>query len=242
MSNRDEIRKEFSRVAGSFESRTRGRFDHMKVTEFSGVKSGSTVVEVGAGTGHFLSQFADDAERLIGVDLTPEMLMRRPEGMLAVVADGAALPFRSDAIDLVACAQMLHHVWEPVEILREMGRVARPDGRVLVVDQIATEDPKEAASLTELEVIRDPTHAVSRPPSELRALLEAAGLTLVDERETATSDRFSKWTPAAEFPKERIDAALKFLSKRGSETGLEFQLDGDDYTFTRRRIMLLARP
>lgn len=242
MSHRDKIRNEFSRVAGSFDKRTRGRFDHMKVAEFSRVQPGSTVIEVGAGTGHFLSQFAEAAATLIGVDLTPEMLLRRPKGMLAVVGDGIAIPFRSDSIDLVACAQMLHHVWEPVEILREMGRVAKPDGGVLVVDQVATEDPAEAAALTELEVIRDPSHAVSRPPSKMRELLQSAGLTVVDERIATSADRFLRWTPADEFPEERIRATREFLAKRGAETGLGFEADGDDFTFARRRVMLLARP
>lgn len=242
MNHRDRVRNEFSRVADSFDKRTRGRFDHMKVVEFAKVPPGSTIIEVGAGTGHFLSQFAGVAATLIGVDVTPEMLIRRPEGMHAVIGDGSALPFRNDSIDVAACAQMLHHVWEPVEILREMGRVARPEGRVLVVDQIATEDPGEAAALTELETIRDPSHALSRSPSEMRELLRSAGLTVVDERITEAADRFSKWTPAGEFPQDRIRATREFLVRRGSDTGLGFEPAGDDFTFTRRRIMLLARP
>ncbi len=44
-----------------------------------------------------------------------------------------------------------------------------------------------------------------------------------------------------EFPQERIDATRDFVERFGSETGMDFERDGDDWVFTRRRIMLLAR-
>jgi ubiquinone/menaquinone biosynthesis C-methylase UbiE len=236
--------QEFTRAAPGFAERTKGRFDELDAAGFSRVSSGDLVVEVGAGTGHFLSLFENIASALIAVDLTPAMLeqaRRDHPGIAAVVVgDGAHLPLRSSSVALVASAQMLHHVGEPLLILNEMRRVVVPGGKVLIVDQTAPEKFEQAVAMTELETVRDPTHAASRPPSVFRVLVQAAGLEVVDERIVDARTRFSNWMWPGEFPEPRIEQVRRFIETRGQETGMEFESDGDDYTFTRRRIMLLA--
>lgn len=243
--HRERVRAEFERVASTFGDRTRGRFDHMKVLEFSRVKRVNTVVEVGAGTGNFLALFRDVARRLVAVDVTPAMLAdarKRYPGMGAAVIDGERLPFADGSIDLVTCAQMIHHVPEPVPLLREMARVTAATGSMLVVDQVATEDPSEAEAMSRLELIRDPSHARSRPPSEYRKMLSEAGLDLLDEKIVERRETFSSWMPPHEFPEDRIAAVVEFIEEPGDETGLDFRKEGDEVTYLRRRIMLLARP
>jgi len=242
MDHRSVVRKEFERAASTFGDRTQGRFGHMEVVAFSRVRSGTSVMDVGAGTGNFLALFGEQAQALIAVDLTPAMLYegrKRLDGLWAVVADGALLPFAAASIDLVTCAQMLHHVEEPLEIIKEMKRVAAL--RVLIVDQVATEDEAEIDAMNELEKLRDPSHALSRPPSAFRKLLSDAGLELIDERIVSSRDTLSKWMWPGEFPVDRIEAVHDFVEHRGNETGMEFEPSGNDYDFTRRRMMLLAR-
>jgi SAM-dependent methyltransferase len=53
-------------------------------------------------------------------------------GVRRVVADGAALPFRSDAFDLVLCLETIEHVPDPRSVAREIGRVAAADAIILV--------------------------------------------------------------------------------------------------------------
>ena len=238
------LRAEFDRAAAGFAARTEGRFDDMDVAGFSGVQAHETVLEVGAGTGNFLALFEGHSARRIALDLTPGMLAearRRHEGLELVQGDAAALPFRPGSVDLVASAQALHHIHEPVPVLMEMRRVAGQKGRVLIVDQHATERYEEAAFMNQLEAIRDPSHAMSRAPSAFRVMVQAAGLEIIDERLWTGKNRFSKWMWPGEFPEERIAATLEFIEKFGVETGMEWERDGDDWVFTRRRIMLLAR-
>ncbi|MFN2489165.1 MAG: class I SAM-dependent methyltransferase [Actinomycetota bacterium] len=241
-SHEEAVTREFERAAHSFARRTHGRFDHLNVVDFARVRPAATVAEVGAGTGNFLRLFAAAAERLVALDLTPGMLheARRHADMLLVAADGKHLPLTSRSVDLVASAQVLHHVLEPLSFLNEMRRVCAADGKVLIVDQVATERFEEAVAMTELERLRDPTHAASRPVSALRILLASAGLDVVDERLVESGQRFSDWMWAEEFPRARIDAVRDFIERRGVETGLEFERDGDDWVFVRRRVMLLA--
>lgn len=237
------VQAEFERAAAGFAERSKGRFDAMGVVEFSRVEPGATVLEMGSGTGNFLHLFEEVAGVCVGLDLTFGMLdeaRRRYPTHLLVQGNGDALPFGSGSIELATSAQMLHHVWEPMPLMRELRRVAGSDGKVLIVDQAATESYEEATRMTQLETVRDPSHAVSRPPSGYLTMVRAAGLKVIDQKVHEDQSRFSKWMWSNEFDEERIDATRRFVEAHGHETGMDFERDGDDYLFTRRRIMILA--
>jgi SAM-dependent methyltransferase len=240
----EAIRSEFERTASVLTARTTGRYDDMNVVEFSRLVPGGTVLESGVGTGVFLSLFQDLAGLLIGVDLTEAMLAeaRRHHPNLSLVAgDGRLLPIGSQTVDLATTAQTLHHVPDPLPFLKELRRVAREDGHVLVVDQVATERYEEALIMNRIEMIRDPSHAVSRSPSTLRSLLMTAGLQIVDERLVESRSTFESWMPAREFPADRIAKTREFIDRLGGESGMNFRREGDDLAFTRRRMIFLAR-
>jgi SAM-dependent methyltransferase len=237
------LRSEFERTSQTFDERTKGRFDDMGVVEFSGVGDQAKVLEVGVGTGNFLSLFAGRARELIGIDLTPAMILKArisfPDYGL-VLADGAKLPLGTRSVDLSTTAQTLHHIWEPLPVLTEMRRVTVESGKVLIVDQVAPERFEQAIAMNELEMMRDPSHASSRPPSALRTLIRVAGLRIVDERIVELRHEFSNWMPSIEFPPERIEKVKSFIDKHGDATGMNFEKVGNDYTYDRRRMMILA--
>lgn len=240
---RSVLRSEFERAAPRYSQRTKGRFDNLGAAEFSGIRKGDSVLEVGSGTGHFLALFEGVAERLVGVDLTWAMLeesRNEHAAQLPVLADGNRLPFSSQSFDLVTCAQMLHHVWEPLPLLKEMRRVVRSEGRVLVVDQVAPESYEQTAFMNQLEALRDPSHATSRPPSAMKIVVQAAGLEILDERIVAGENPLSNWMWPGEYPEGRIEKVREFIEKFGHETGMEWRREGDDWVYTFRRIMLLA--
>jgi SAM-dependent methyltransferase len=237
------LAREFERVAPVFAERTRGRFDALDVVAFARVRPTDTVAEIGAGTGNFLSLFAGAAAQLIAVDVTPAMLVQAREhnrGLQLLAGDGLRLPLSPRSVEVVASAQTLHHVMQPVPFLAEMRRVATDGGRVIVVDQVAGERFEEIAVMNELERLRDPSHAASRPASALRIIVTAAGLGIVDERVVASQERLSSWMWPGEYPPERIETVRAFIARRGAQAGMGFERDGDDWVFERRRIMLLA--
>lgn len=53
---------------------------------------------------------------------------KRPD----VQGDGAALPFADGVFDAVICAELLEHVYDPRAVVREMQRVLKPGGRLLI--------------------------------------------------------------------------------------------------------------
>lgn len=150
------------------------------------------------------------------------------------------LPLRSKSIDLATTAQALHHIWEPVDVLKELRRAVKPGGHVLVVDSVATERKEEAEAMNELDTLRDPSHAAFRSPSTMRVIVQAAGLEIVDEHLSVEEQTLSNWMWPGEFPAGTIEKVRDFIEARGHETGMKFEPKGDDWAFERRRLMLLC--
>lgn len=91
------------------------------------------VLEVGCGTGLLLRRVAPLASEAVGLDLSHGMLSVARERALRVVGGSASrLPFRSGAFDLVYSFKVLAHVPDIREAVREMVRVTRPGGRLVL--------------------------------------------------------------------------------------------------------------
>lgn len=108
------------------------------------------LLDVGTGTGRIAELFAPRASRVTAFDKSPEMLriartrlQHLPaDGVELVQGDFTALPFADASFDTVLFHQVLHYAQEPEGVLAEAARVARPGGRVAVVD-FAAHDREE---------------------------------------------------------------------------------------------------
>lgn len=95
------------------------------------------VLDVGCNTGYGTLRFAPVARRVVGVDVSPRAIEaageRAPEGRPEfILTSGFDLPFPNASFDLVTCFQVLEHVPDPVVFLRELARVARPGGTIIL--------------------------------------------------------------------------------------------------------------
>ncbi len=93
----------------------------------TGLPGPSTILEVGCGTGHFTRWFSEWGLQAMGLDLSRPMLVEaiRLASPPCVRGDGLALPFPTDAFDLVALITTLEFIPDPVQALTEALRVTR---------------------------------------------------------------------------------------------------------------------
>jgi SAM-dependent methyltransferase len=143
-----------------------------------------TVLDLACGGGLVVCAYAPHVRAASGIDLTSAMLdqaraLASAKGLTNVEwhqGDVRALPFSNAAFSIVVTRFSFHHFQDPLGALREMARVCRPGGRIVVVDMIASEDSAKAAAWNRLEALRDPSHFRALSLSELGALFPAAGL------------------------------------------------------------------
>lgn len=109
------------------------------------VRRGLIVADVGTGTGGMLPYLAQIASHIVAVDLSAEMLRRarsraRSLGLANVTfqqGDLSKLPLADGAVDAAFAALVLHHAARPVDALREMARIVKPGGAIVIVDLVA---------------------------------------------------------------------------------------------------------
>lgn len=95
------------------------------------------ILEVGCGTGQWLSLLAPLGGRVIGLDYSPGMLReaqgRHPAGWL-VNGEAGQLPFASGAFDLVFCVNAFHHFPHKRAFITEAHRLLRSGGALAIIN------------------------------------------------------------------------------------------------------------
>ena len=97
----------------------------------------SLVLDAACGTGRHSRVLAARGHRIVGVDRSPEMLDKARRSVAGGdFREGAltALPLADESVDAVVCALALVHLPEVTGAIRELARVVRPGGRVIVSD------------------------------------------------------------------------------------------------------------
>ncbi len=110
----------------------------------SGAAPGSKVIDCATGTGDLALAFkrtVGPAGRVVGTDFCAEMLELAPPKAAAAKlevefaqADAQSLPYGDDTFDVASIAFGIRNVDDPVRCLRELARVVRPGGRVIVLE------------------------------------------------------------------------------------------------------------
>src|SRR5262245_13483796 len=111
-------------------------------------KGRGRVLEVGVGTGLSLPAYRRELE-IVGIDLSPELLEKARErvageGLRNVAGlhemDAGDLKFPDASFDTVVAMYVMTVVPEPEKVMRELARVCKPGGEVLLVNHFSTED------------------------------------------------------------------------------------------------------
>jgi ubiquinone/menaquinone biosynthesis C-methylase UbiE len=124
----------------------RSRAFRERLVDLARLASGESVLDVGCGTGSLAiaanRRLGADG-KVFGIDASPEMIARATSKAARAGVDASfktavaeALPFPDAQFDVVLSTLMLHHLPRKVrqQCAREIRRVLKPQGRVLVVD------------------------------------------------------------------------------------------------------------
>jgi ubiquinone/menaquinone biosynthesis C-methylase UbiE len=208
-----------------------------------------TVLDVACGPGLLACAFAGVARHVTGVDLTPEMLekareeqrQQQLENITWQLADAEKLPFPDASFSIVSSRFAFHHFLEPLTVLKEMRRVCRPGGRVVVADSAPALDKADA--FNGMEKLRDPSHARALPPEEWPELFAAAGLPNPRIEQLALPYELENLLSRS-FPREGDADRVRQLFRESLDTdslGVSARLEAGEIRFSFPVVVVVAR-
>ena len=133
------------------------------------------VLEAGAGEGYGADLIADVAHRVIGLDYDESAvahIRKRYPRVDMRHGNLAELPLPDGSVDVVVNFQVIEHLWDQAQFLRECFRVLTPGGELLV------STPNRITFSPGRDTPLNPFHTRELDAAELTELLEEAGFTV----------------------------------------------------------------
>jgi SAM-dependent methyltransferase len=204
------VRDAFGRTAAAYVTSQRhaAGADLARLVELAAPRPDDLALDISTGGGHTALALAPHVAHETASDLTPAMLAAARSHILGrgvtnvafVVADAERLPFLDESFDLVTVRIAPHHYADVRAAAREIHRVLRAGGRLMLIDNIAPEDPAGDAAVNRWDAWRDPSHVREYTVSEWRTFLADAGLRIeVVELARKTYD-FAEWVERMRMP------------------------------------------
>jgi SAM-dependent methyltransferase len=191
-----------------------------------------------------LAQRAADAT---GIDATAALLniARSEANVLGLenieFLEGTALslPFERQSFDLVSCRAAFHHFEEPEKVLREMARVTRVGGELLIADILGNSDMDKARHHDALEKLCDPTHVSCLSAEAFRSMFAQEGLEISKEIKGKTTYDVPGWIEHGGPNPETAAEIARIFEDNNSEDriGLEPRQENGVMMFTHQTVV-----
>ena len=120
----------------------------LRAIQQTGICPGDRVLEVGVGTGINAALYPRDCS-VTGIDLSPSMLEKARDRIVRkgirnvrlLEMDAVDLKFADASFDIVYAPYLISVVPDPVAVARQMRRVCRPNGRIIVLNHFRSPNP-----------------------------------------------------------------------------------------------------
>jgi ubiquinone/menaquinone biosynthesis C-methylase UbiE len=220
------------------------------LVEMAAPEPADVVLDVATGTGNTALTLAPQVLKVVGLDVASAMLDQartRAEAENArnvefVSGSAEELPFPEEQFSLVVSRHAPHHFHHLDKFLREVRRVLKPGGRLVVADQISP-SAQVAEWVDRWEQTRDPSHFRQRTITEWRELTEAAGLSWIQDQSVVYELPFDWWVKQAGCEEKTVQQLQQLAEKTDElvrrEMGIKFSPSGEVLSFGEP--MLVAR-
>lgn len=158
-----------------------------RVVDVASPKKGSRILDVATGTGGQAFAFARRGHDVVGVDLTGAMLevaeRKNKYGVKFKVADATRLQFRKNSFDVSCVSFALHDMPLSVreKVLREMVRVTKPKGTIMIVDYALPRNAIARFLVYHFVSLYERFYYLEFIRSDLKVLLEELGIIVKKE-------------------------------------------------------------
>lgn len=143
------------------------------LAKYAGIKSGESVLDAGCGEGKTALRIAENTgAKVTGIDLVPRSIeiakasARKSSAKTDyLIADYNDIPFKDETFDVVYTLETFTHTSDPEKTIKELLRVLRPGGRLVIFDYTIQELSKAPPNIA--EVIHDIAKGTDCPGFEI---------------------------------------------------------------------------
>jgi demethylmenaquinone methyltransferase/2-methoxy-6-polyprenyl-1,4-benzoquinol methylase len=159
-----------------------------RVVNFTNAQKGSKILDVATGTGQQAFAFAKKGYEVIGIDLSEAMLnvakkKNKFRNVKFEVADATNLPFEDNSFDTSSISFALHDMPLSIreKVLKEMARVTKPEGIIIVVDYDLPKNKIGKFLIYHFIALIEAEYYKNFIKSDLESLLSKNGIKIVEK-------------------------------------------------------------
>lgn len=207
----------------------------------------ASVLDMGCGAGHASFVAAAQVEQVTAYDLSSQMLEvvagaakeKRFNNIVTCQGYAEKLPFGDSTFDVVITRYSAHHWHDVGQALREVTRVLKSGGVLIVMDILSPGHPLRDIWLQTVEALRDTSHVRNYSSGEWLSMVNEAGLITDSVHTDRLTLEFSSWVARMRTPAVFCDAIRLYQQRASQDVKRYFELH-EDGSFTSDTLMLEA--
>lgn len=95
-------------------------------------KGSNKILELGTGGGEFMSELKKRGYQVIGLDILPNKILLKKGYDIRKYDLNKRLPFKKSSFDVIIGIEVLEHLYNPYEMMKEIRRVLKPNGYAII--------------------------------------------------------------------------------------------------------------
>lgn len=246
----DNVEKQFGSQAEAYLTSTvhaSGR-DLQRLSERLSHFPHASVLDMGCGAGHASFVAAAQVSQVTAYDLSSQMLEvvagaageKKLNNIITRQGYAEKLPFADATFDVVITRYSAHHWHDVGQALREVTRVLKAGGVLIVMDILSPGHPLRDIWLQTVEALRDTSHVRNYSSGEWLSMVNEAGLITHSVHTDRLMLEFSSWVARMRTPAVLCEAIRLYQQSASQEVKAYFELQ-EDGSFTSDNLMLEAR-
>jgi len=110
------------------------KLEEIKVA--ANLEGDEVVVDIGGGTGRLAQYISNSCSTVYVLDESDKMLLKvkHSENLISINGNALKAPFEDKSIDTVIMSDVFHHIKEQEELIVEINRMLKHDGKIIILD------------------------------------------------------------------------------------------------------------